>query len=114
MILRDSPAYKQIKDVFPCRILDTVAVKGKTKGVAIYTAKRALSPKETSAWANHAEAMALYQARSFRQAAIMFKTVTDELGADDYASVSMAQRCDLYAIEPPSADWGGVEVLKEK
>ncbi|MDX9899326.1 MAG: adenylate/guanylate cyclase domain-containing protein [Spirochaetia bacterium] len=106
--------YKQIKDVFPCRILDTVAVKGKTKGVAIYTAKRALSPKETSAWANHAEAMALYQARSFRQAAIMFKTVTDELGADDYASVSMAQRCDLYAIEPPSADWGGVEVLKEK
>lgn len=106
--------YEHVKDVFPCRVLDTVAVKGKTKGVVIYTAKRSLSPSETSAWANHAEAMALYHARSFSQAAIMFKAVSDQLGSDDFASVSMAARCDRYAADPPSADWDGVEVLNEK
>jgi len=106
--------YEKVKGAFPCRLLDTVAVKGKTKGVRIYTARRSVSPKEAAAWANHEEAMATFYARRFREAAILFRTVADDLGQDDYASVSMAERCDRYAKDPPPADWNGVEVLHEK
>jgi len=35
------------------RLLDTVAVKGKTTGVKIYTAKRTLNPEEAAAWQVH-------------------------------------------------------------
>lgn len=106
--------YDQVKDSFPCRLLDTVAVKGKTKGVRIYTARRELSPRERAAWANHEEAMATFYARRFREAGILFRSVADELGREDFASVSMAARCDEYARVPPPPDWNGVEVLHEK
>ncbi len=106
--------YEKVKGDFPCRLLDTVAVKGKTKGVRIYTARRSITPAVAAAWANHAEAMATYHARHFQEAAILFRSVADELGQDDYASTSMAERCDRYAVTPPPADWDGVEVLHEK
>lgn len=106
--------YEKVRGEFPCRLLDTVAVKGKTKGVRIYTARRAISELEAKAWAVHDEAMAMYGARRFREASIMFRSVTDELGPDDYASTMMSERCDRYAADPPPADWDGVEVLHEK
>jgi len=106
--------YDKVRDEFPCRILDLVAVKGKTKGVRIYTARRAVTPVEAKAWAVHEEAMAMYLARRFREASIMFRSVTDELGPDDYASAMMAERCGRYAVEPPPDDWDGVEVLHSK
>lgn len=106
--------YSRIKDSFPCRLLDTVAVKGKKKGVRIYTARRELTPRERAAWADHEEAMATFYARRFREAGILFRSVADELGRDDFASVSMAARCDEYARVPPPDDWNGVEVLHEK
>ncbi|MCP5452619.1 MAG: adenylate/guanylate cyclase domain-containing protein [Spirochaetaceae bacterium] len=106
--------YDKVRDEFPCRILDLVAVKGKTKGVRIYTARRSVTPVEAKAWAVHEEAMAMYLARRFREASIMFRSVTDELGPDDYASAMMAERCGRYAAEPPPDDWDGVEVLHSK
>lgn len=106
--------YDKVRDEFPCRILDLVAVKGKTKGVRIYTARRSVTPVEAKAWAVHEEAMAMYLARRFREASIMFRSVTDELGPDDYASAMMAERCGRYAVEPPPDDWDGVEVLHSK
>ncbi len=106
--------YEKVRDEFPCRWLDTVAVKGKTKGVRIYTARRSVSERERKLWPVHDEAMAMYGARRFREASIMFRSVTDELGPDDYASTMMAERCDRFAADPPPADWDGVEVLHEK
>jgi len=82
--------------------------------VRIYTARRELTPAQAAAWANHEEAMATFYARRFREAAILFRSVADELGKDDYASTSMAERCDRYAASPPPPDWNGVEVLHEK
>ena len=104
----------ELGDAFPCRLLDTVAVKGKTKGVRIYTARRTLSPEMTKTWELHAKAMDHYYARDFRAARDGFRDVTAALGRDDFASVSMAERCDRYMANPPAADWDGVEVLHEK
>lgn len=104
----------ELGDNFPCRLLDTVAVKGKTKGVRIYTARRALSPEVARAWELHAKAMDHYYARDFLAARDVFRDVTAALGRDDFASVSMAERCARYMASPPAADWDGVEVMHEK
>jgi len=95
------------------RLLDTVAVKGKTKGVKIYTVKRTLTTAEASAWPLHNEAMELYYSRSFRDAAEKFKEVYRLLAKDPNAE-SMYRRCADYASSPPPAGWNGVEIMKSK
>ena len=95
------------------RLLDTVAVKGKTKGVRIYTVKRALSQAEAAAWPAHNQGMLLFYKRSFREAAEKFKEAYRLLDKDPNAE-SLFHRCAEYAAKPPPADWDGVEVMKTK
>jgi len=95
------------------RLLDTVAVKGKTRGVKIYTVKRSLTAPEASAWPIHNQAMELYYNRSFREAAEKFKEVYRLLAKDPNAE-SMYRRCAEYASNPPPAGWNGVEIMKSK
>jgi class 3 adenylate cyclase len=106
--------YEKVKDAFPCRLIDSVAVKGKTKGVRIYTARRTLTPEETKAWDLHAAAMDHYYNRRFQQARDTFREVTSMLGRDDFASTSLAERSARYMADPPPDGWDGVEVLHEK
>jgi len=101
------------------RLLDTVAVKGKTRGVKIYTVKRALSQAEASAWPAHNQGMALFYKRSFREAAEKFKEAyrllsKDSVGSKDPNAENLFRRCAEYAANPPPADWDGVEVMKSK
>jgi adenylate cyclase len=107
--------HEKVKDAFPCRLLDSVAVKGKTKGVKIYTARRrpCHQPKPRPGQCTNRQ-WTLYYARRFHEAADAFGTVAGLLGQDDFASVSMAARCEVFIKAPPSEDWGGVEVLHEK
>jgi len=95
------------------RLLDTVAVKGKTKGVKIYTVKRSLSGQEEKAWAMHNEAMELYYKRDFTQASSKFEEVITLL-PDDFNVANLLERCRSYAIDPPPDNWDGVEVMKTK
>ncbi|MDR0455306.1 MAG: adenylate/guanylate cyclase domain-containing protein, partial [Treponema sp.] len=95
------------------RLLDTVAVKGKSKGVKIYTVKRSLNPAETAAWPVHNQGMELYYRRSFREAADKFREVYRLLAKDSNAE-SLYRRCAEYAVNPPPAGWDGVEVMKTK
>jgi class 3 adenylate cyclase len=95
------------------RLLDTVAVKGKTKGVKIYTVKRALSQAEAAAWPVHNQGMELYYRRSFRDAAEKFREVYRVL-AKDAAAESLYRRCADYLNNPPPEGWDGVEVMKTK
>jgi len=95
------------------RLLDTVAVKGKTKGVRIFTVKKSLTPPEQKAWQLHNQGMKLYYARSFAEAAQKFKEALDILPGDFNAD-NLYKRCVDYASAPPPADWNGVEVMKTK
>jgi len=95
------------------RLLDTVAVKGKTKGVKIYTVKRALSQAEAAAWPMHNQGMVLFYKRSFRDAAEKFKEAYRLLDKDPNAE-NLFRRCADYAVNPPPQDWDGVEVMKTK
>jgi class 3 adenylate cyclase/HAMP domain-containing protein len=95
------------------RLLDTVAVKGKTKGVKIYTVKRALNQTEAAAWPVHNQGMELYYRRSFREAAEKFREVY-RLLAKDTTAESLYRRCADYLNNPPPDGWDGVEVMKTK
>ncbi|MDR2468450.1 MAG: HAMP domain-containing protein [Spirochaetaceae bacterium] len=95
------------------RLLDTVAVKGKTRGVKIYTIKRDLTASEQEAWGLHNKAMELFYARSFEQAAAAFSNVSSLL-VNDNAAAMMLERCTAYQKNPPPDTWNGVEVMHSK
>jgi class 3 adenylate cyclase/HAMP domain-containing protein len=95
------------------RLLDTVAVKGKTKGVKIYTAKKALSEVEAKAWNYHNHGMQLYYKRDFQAAAKYFAAVHN-LIPGDFNAGNLYKRCKTYALSPPPPDWDGVEVMHTK
>ena len=95
------------------RLIDSVAVKGKTKGVKIYTVKKNLSSSELNAWQVHNQAMSLYYNRSFNEAAAKFKEVLSLL-PEDFNAESLYSRCIAYSSSPPPPEWDGVEVMKSK
>jgi len=95
------------------RLLDTVAVKGKTKGVKIFTVKRTLSAAEQKAWPIHNQGMKLYYSRSFAEAAEKFKETLSILPGD-FNAENLYTRCTDYAANPPPQDWNGVEIMKTK
>ena len=112
-LLFSETVHERITNDVPCRLLDSVAVKGKTKGVRIFTARQSLTPEIEKAWKVHNAAMELYYARSFSEAAREFEQVGKMLG-EDFASEMMKQRCVEYADSPPPENWDGVEVMKSK
>ena len=95
------------------RLLDTVAVKGKTKGVKIFTVKRKLNESEQKAWPVHNQGMKMYYNRRFTEAAEKFKEVLNLLPGD-FNAENLYARCREYAVTPPQSDWDGVEVMKTK
>ena len=95
------------------RLLDTVAVKGKTKGVKIYTAKRNLGANEAKAWAIHNKGMDLYYRRDFSNAGKHFNAVLGLLSGDPNAG-ELLNRCKKYLVTPPPESWNGVEVMTSK
>jgi class 3 adenylate cyclase/HAMP domain-containing protein len=95
------------------RLLDTVAVKGKTKGVKIYTAKKALGENEAKAWNYHNKGMGYYYKRDFATAAKYF-AATHNLLPGDFNAANLYKRCKTYEHSPPPPGWDGVEVMHTK
>jgi len=95
------------------RLLDTVAVKGKSRGVKIFTVKRSLPPEEQKAWPVHNQGMKLYYNRSFKEAAQKFREVLNLLPGD-FNAENLYKRCVEYSSSPPPQNWDGVEVMKTK
>ena len=112
-ILFSEYVYEHIKGKVPCRMVDKVAVKGKTQGVPILTARREIGKTEADAWKLHEEAVELYYRRSFTRAAERFEKVLLLLSEDEIARQYL-DRCRRYIHNPPPADWDGVEVMTEK
>ena len=104
----------RVKDQVPFRLIDRVAVKGKSQGVRIYTARRKLSDAESEAWALHNEAMQMYYpGRDFQGAAEGFRRVQQIL-PKDYAAELMESRSLHNVQTPPPQNWDGVTVMEHK
>ncbi|MDR2500537.1 MAG: adenylate/guanylate cyclase domain-containing protein [Treponema sp.] len=97
----------------PCRLLDTVAVKGKTRGVKIFAVKRSLAGEEPKAWALHNRGMERYYRRDFSSAAEHFQQVL-QLLPGDFNAANLLKRCAAYRDAAPPPDWNGVEVMRSK
>jgi class 3 adenylate cyclase len=112
-ILFSEMVAEKIKNELPCRIIDRVAVKGKKKGVFIYTTRFKPSPQEEEAWKFHAEGTALYYRRNFKESLGFFDKVLALL-PEDPAALRFRERCYVYSKNPPPENWDGVEVMTEK
>jgi class 3 adenylate cyclase/HAMP domain-containing protein len=110
---RQDPALPALRPALPVRLLDTVAVKGKTRGVKIYTVRRGLNENEARGWAFHNDGMELYYRRAFGEAAAKFEAAL-ALIPGDYNAESLLERCRDYAVNPPPENWDGVKVMKTK
>ncbi len=112
-ILMSQSVRDRVAGTVTCRQVDTVAVKGKTEGVRIYTARTRLGPDETRAWPIHAEALAAYYSRDFTRAADGFREVLDLLPEDRPAALFL-DRSLGFSRAAPGPGWDGVEILTEK
>jgi class 3 adenylate cyclase/HAMP domain-containing protein len=104
---------RNIQKEIPCRLIDRVAVKGRSLGVGIYIPSGSLPPREEQAWKLHQEAMERYFQRQFREAARVFQEVGRLLPGDPVASL-FAGRCAGFIAAPPPESWTGVTVMDQK
>ncbi len=104
---------QRIEGRLPTRLLDVVAVKGKTTGVRIYTAARELSAAQERVWELHNQAMEHYLDRQFTAATSLFTQLL-RLEPEDAAAKRIFARAERFQKQPPPAEWGGVEVMETK
>jgi adenylate cyclase len=93
-------------DVVVARELDLLVVKGKTLPVRVF---ELLGPKGFQvppALAQFSEGLALYRARKFSEAVVLFSKLPE-----DPPSRVFLRRSETYLRQPPPVDWAGVHVL---
>ncbi len=112
-VLFSETLHAEVGDTLPTRLIDKVAVKGKTQGVRIYTAANSLSNPHRKLWKIHNEGMEDFFARRFSEAVVKFKQAL-VIDPDDYAAAQMLTRAETFRDTPPPADWTGVEVMTSK
>jgi class 3 adenylate cyclase/HAMP domain-containing protein len=111
-LISDS-VYSRVKQQVPCRLIDKVMVKGKTKGTRIFYPKKKVGKAEAAGWKFHHLGMSLYYKREFDKATGYFAKVGELLPGDPIASIYLT-RCKNYLKKPPPAVWEGMSVLSEK
>ncbi len=110
-VLASEAVMERARDEFAFRLVDRVAVKGKTEGVRVY---ELLGPKDAAdAGAGVVEAyekaLEAYFARDFGGALRLL-----EPHPDDPPSGVLARRCRALLEDPPPEDWDGVYVATSK
>jgi adenylate cyclase len=112
LIISQSVASK-VKEQFPCRLIDSVIVKGKTAGSGIFTVRKELSPEEQQAWGLHEEATSLFYDRKFEKALPLFQKV-QEILPGDRCSAMFIERCTSNIKNPPPPEWTGAVAMTVK
>ena len=110
-IIASESIYNAAMGVFEFRILDRVAVKGKTEGIVIYEllAER-IAGKPRPEWVDRYEqAFTSYQQGDFATALELF-----EVQGDDSPSIVMTSRCREWISHPPLGIWNGIHTFESK
>jgi adenylate cyclase len=105
-IIVSQAVYEAAKSEFEFRLLDRVAVKGKSRGVAIYELlgnKGTLSQHDRSVVERYEQAFNEYLQRRFKEAIAIL-----EVQPEDPPSANLLGRCREFLVEAPPGDWEGV------
>lgn len=111
-ILVSEAVYAAARQAFAFRMLDRVAVKGKTQGTAVYE----LLGDPGSAGSRlglaqaYEQALGLYFEGRFAEAAALLEARAHE----DPPSAALLARCREYLLSPPPPGWDGVYVARSK
>ncbi len=110
-IIASERIVEEARDQFDFRLLDRVAVKGKSASIRIYellgTKRDQPEPREFVA--NYEAAFEAYAARDFEKA-IGLLAPND----GDPPSQVLRERCREFQAEPPPSDWCGVHIATTK
>lgn len=101
---------------FVYRFLDVVAVKGRSRPLAVYEiVGRAgqLAPAVTKRLALYQEGIALYRTRRWAEAAALFREILAD-AKDDGPSALYLRRSSEFLVSPPPDAWDGVYVAQSK
>lgn len=102
---------------FALRAVDRVAAKGKAHAMTLYEVLDAEEPARREAKeatrSRLDEARSLYAERRFSESRRLLADARS-IDPDDTVLAVLAERCRRYEIDPPPADWQGVEALDSK
>jgi class 3 adenylate cyclase len=102
---------------FSLRAVDRVAAKGKAQAMTLYEVLDAEDPARRAAKEatrpRLEEARTIYSERRFAESRRLLMEAR-ELDPHDAVLAMLADRCRRYEIDPPPADWQGVEALDSK
>ncbi len=106
-ILVSEDIFEAAKECFIFRLIDLVAVKGKTEGIDVYEliGKKGEKPTMTTIISTYEQALTAYRNRHFEEAMNLLK---DQL--QDGPSQTLHARCILLLQNPPPASWDGVYI----
>jgi adenylate cyclase len=109
-ILVSEAVREETADAFAFRLIDVVAVKGRSRGVRIYELLgRADAALDRGPQRAYERALERYWARDFGGAL----TILEAQPADPPSGV-LAERARILAANPPPAEWDGVYVARAK
>jgi adenylate cyclase len=110
-IIASERIVEKARGAFVFRLLDIVAVKGKSEAIRIFEllGEQGADNSLSESIANYEKAFEAYLARDFTGALALLA------GRDgDPPSVVLAERCRGFLAEPPPADWRGIYVATAK
>jgi adenylate cyclase len=112
-ILASEDLRAQAGDRFAFRLVDRVAVKGRSRGVAVYELLGLAGDSEVAA---RAARLAPYEAALRAAWERQFQQALELLGplGDDPCAAVLAARCRAWLAAPPPADWDGTWVATSK
>ncbi len=116
LMISDS-TYKQVRDKFFVRELDTIRVKGRTIPTTVYELLGFIDDEAAGEYfekLNHySDALACFRNRKFADAEKCFLKSLEKLPGDLPSKIYL-KRTQIYKENPPDAEWDGVFTMKTK
>jgi adenylate cyclase len=115
-ILVSEPTFEAVRDVIVGRPIDIVAVKGKTRGAAVYEllGERGSTGEQDERFAEAcSSAFSSYRDRDFEAAMASWSRALT-IRPNDAPAKMLLERTRAFAADAPPQDWTGVVVMKEK
>ena len=116
-IIISESTYSRVKNLFECRILDQIAVKGKNEAVKIYELLIEHDSPESEKSAEFAksfeEIYEIYLKREWAEARKLFEKYLKKF-PDDYVCKLYIDRCNKFIKEEPADSWNGITKLDTK